>query len=80
MSEIVENLEHVENVERVEIVEQCPPPRELTFIDHALVWLESITEDDANKFLNGISLNAALVLYKHFPDNELVKEVLQSKI
>jgi hypothetical protein len=63
-----------------EVTQECPPPRELNFIEHALDWLESISQEDANKFLNGITLDSALVLYKHFPDNQLVKEVLQSKI
>jgi len=63
-----------------EITEQCPSPNQISFIDHALQWLDSISHEDANKFLNGITLDSALVLYKHFPDNQLVKEVLQSKI
>jgi hypothetical protein len=64
------------------VTEPCPKPIEveLSFMDHALNWLETISEDDANRFLNGITIDAALVLFKHFPDNQLVKEVLHSKV
>ena len=59
---------------------ECPPPRELNFIDYAQEWLMTLPSEDADKFLHGLSLDAALVLFKYFPDNALVKEVLQAKI
>ena len=58
----------------------CPPPKDLNLIDHAMIWLNSISQEDANKFIGGMNLNSILVLYKHFPDNEIVKQVLQSRI
>lgn len=58
----------------------CPPPKDMSFIDHAEQWLMNLPSDDADKFLHGLSLDAALVLFKNFPDNNLVKQVLQSKI
>lgn len=58
----------------------CPPPKEMNFIDHAEQWLMNLPSDDADKFLHGLSLDAALVLFKNFPNNDLVKQVLQSKL
>lgn len=68
--------------ETPQVTEPCPKPAdgEVAFIDHALNWLGSISQHDANRFLNGITIDAALVLFKYFPDNQLVKEVLQSKV
>lgn len=62
------------------ITKECPAPIELTFMDHASNWYESLTDDDANKLINGISLPAMLVLFKHFPDNEVIKSLLHSKL
>lgn len=58
----------------------CQPPNEMNFIDYAEQWLMNLPSDDADKFLHGLSLDAALVLFKNFPDNDLVKQVLQSKL
>ncbi len=71
-----------ETSENPTVTEPCPKPEEaeVTFIDHALNWLGSISQHDANRFLNGLTVDAALVLFKYFPDNQLVKEVLQSKV
>lgn len=58
----------------------CPPPRELTFIEHAEQWIMSLPQDDADKFIYGLNIEAILVLFKYFPDNQLIKDVLRSRI
>lgn len=58
----------------------CPSPRELTFIEHAEKWIMSLPQDDADKFIYGLNMEAILVLFKYFPDHHMIKELLRSRI
>lgn len=42
-------------------------------------WVDSLSEEDSNKFLDGIGMQTLLVLFKHFPDNEMIKELIREK-
>ena len=69
-----------DEIELSEAKEECPPPRELTFMEHAENWLQSLPKEDANKFLYGLEIEAVLILFKYFPDHELIKELLRARI
>lgn len=43
-------------------------------------WLETLPEDDYSRFMSGISIPALLILFKHFPNNPTVQELLKEKI
>lgn len=58
----------------------APKPKELNFMDQAEQWLESLPLEDSDKFIDGLGLESILVLFKYFPDNPLIKEILQEKI
>lgn len=64
----------------MEIFQMSESNNNMDFMDHALNWFNSLPDSDADKLINGISLEAMLVLFKHFPANEVVKEYLHSKL
>lgn len=76
----MENVQSEVSDEVNKITEECPKPRELTFMEHAAMWYNSLSDEDADKFIAGLSLDAVLVLFKSFPDNETIRSLLQSKL
>jgi len=71
MNEIVENTTPVL---------ECPAPKELTFIDHAVNWIMTLPAIDADRFVDDIGMDSVLILYKYFPDHPMIKEMLKSRI
>lgn len=47
------------------------------FIDAAERWFRTLPADEAQRFLQGISVQALLVLFKYFPDKEIIQNVLK---
>lgn len=76
----MENIQSMSEDTDSKITEECPAPRELTFMEHAALWYNSLSDEDADKFIAGLSLDAVLILFKSFPDNETIRSLLQSKL
>jgi len=51
--------------------------QENDFIDAAEKWFRSLPAEEAQRFLQGISLQSLLILFKHFPDKEIIQTVLK---
>lgn len=50
------------------------------FLNGMQEWIETLSEEEYAKFFGGIGIQTLLVLFKHFPDNEMIKELLRDKI
>lgn len=51
--------------------------QEYDFIENAEKWFRSLPADEAQRFLQGISTQSLLILFKHFPDKEIIQAVLK---
>ncbi len=49
------------------------------FIDNAEKWFRTLPVEESNRFLQGISVQSLLILFKHFPDKEIIQSVLKLK-
>lgn len=47
------------------------------FIESAEKWFRSLPPEEAQRFLQGISTQSLLILFKYFPDKEIVQTVLK---
>lgn len=43
-------------------------------------WASVLTEKEVLDLSNGINIVAAMILFKLFPDNQFIKELLKTKI
>lgn len=43
-------------------------------------WASVLTEKEILDLSNGINIVAAMILFKLFPDNQFIKELLKTKI
>ena len=76
----MEDIQSMGEETMAKVTEECPAPRELTLMEHAADWYNSLSEEDADRFIGGVSLEAVLVLFKSFPDNDVIKSLLHSKL
>lgn len=51
--------------------------QEYDFIENAEKWFRSLPPEEAQRFLQGISTQSLLILFKHFPDKEIIQAVLK---
>lgn len=47
------------------------------FIEAAEKWFRSLPPEEAQRFLQGISTQSLLILFKHFPQKEIIQTVLK---
>lgn len=43
-------------------------------------WASVLTEKEVQDLSNGINIVAAMILFKLFPENQFIKELLKTKI
>lgn len=49
----------------------------IDFIDSAEEWFKSLPAEEAQRFVQGISTQSLLILFKYFPNKEVIQTFLK---